>query len=112
MQLNGIIIMAIKVASNGVAGSEDIDRVWMINTQSNSGPFGWLDKKGIDTFLDEIESEERDFLYPEYDREQVSRFLNPFIKKGHIGEDAGQGIYTYPDPAYQEAAFLLNPFQE
>lgn len=110
--LNGIIIMAIQLADNGVAGIEDIDKVWMINTQSSSGPFGWLDKKGINMFLDEIESEERDLLYPEYDREQVSRILGPYIKKGLTGEGAGEGFYTYPDPAYQEAAFLLNPFQE
>ena len=110
--VNGIIIMAIKLADNGVADIEDIDRVWMINTQSRSGPFGWLDKKGIDTFLDEIESEERALLYPEYDREPVSRFLGLFIENSHTGEGAGKGFYSYPDPAYQEAAFLLNPFQE
>ena len=110
--LNGIILMAVQLADNGVAGIEDIDKVWMINTQLSSGPFGWLDKKGIDTFLNEIESEERHLLYPEYDREQVSRFLGPFVKNGHTGEGAGKGFYTYPGPAYQEAAFLLNPFQE
>lgn len=110
--VNGIILMAVQLADNGVADVEDIDKVWMINTQLRSGPFGWLDRKGIDTFLDEIESEERDLLYPGYDREQVNRFLGPFVKKGHTGEGAGKGFYTYPGPAYQEAAFLLNPFQE
>ncbi|MEN8246282.1 MAG: 3-hydroxyacyl-CoA dehydrogenase NAD-binding domain-containing protein [Thermodesulfobacteriota bacterium] len=109
--VNGIIIMAIKLAESGVAGFEDIDRVWMINTQASSGPFGWLDAKGIDLFLSEVESEERALLYPEYDSRQVPGFLEPFVQEGKTGKKAGQGFYAYLDPAYEDPGFLANPFQ-
>ncbi len=109
--VNGIIIRAIQLAEHGVANTIDIDKVWMINTKLDSGPFGWLDQKGFDTFLSEIESEKRNLLYADCDLDQVRRFLDPFVKIGNTGASVGQGFYAYPQPAYQEAAFLINPFQ-
>jgi enoyl-CoA hydratase / 3-hydroxyacyl-CoA dehydrogenase len=108
---NGVIIRAVQLAEEGIADFTDIDRVWMINMKSISGPFAWLDKKGLDVFLTEIESEGRDFLFPEYDRDQVRRFLDPFIKKGQTGISSGKGFYAYPNPVYEAADFLVNPFQ-
>lgn len=109
--VNGVIFRAVQLAEEGIANFDDIDRIWMINLKSISGPFAWLDKKGFDVFLTEIESEERDFLFPEYDRDQVRRFLGPFIKKGQTGVGSGKGFYSYPNPAYETTDFLLNPFQ-
>ena len=108
---NGVIIRAVQLVEEGIADFMDIDKVWMINLKSRSGPFAWLDKKGIDVFLTEIELEKRDFLFPEYDRDQVRRFLDPFIKKGQTGISSGKGFYAYPNPVYEAADFLLNPFQ-
>lgn len=108
---NGVIIRAVQLAEEGIADFADIDRIWMINLRLNSGPFAWLDKKGIDVFLTEIESEERDMLFPQYDRDQVRRFLDPFIKKSQTGISSGKGFYTYPEPAFEAADFLINPFQ-
>jgi enoyl-CoA hydratase/3-hydroxyacyl-CoA dehydrogenase len=108
---NGVIIRAVQLAEEGIADFADIDRIWMINLRLNSGPFAWLDKKGIDVFLTEIESEERDMLFPQYDRDQVRRFLDPFIKKSQTGICSGKGFYTYPEPAFEAADFLINPFQ-
>ena len=108
---NGIIIRAVQLAAMGIAEVVDIDKVWMINMTLNSGPFGWLDKKGIDVFLGEIESETRDVLFPKYDRDLVRRYLDPYIKKGQTGTRSGKGFYTYPKPVYETADFLVNPFQ-
>jgi len=108
---NGVVIRAVQLAEEGIADFADIDRIWMINMKSNSGPFAWLDQKGMDVFLTEIESEERNILFPEYDRDQVRRFLDPFVKKGQTGIGSGKGLYTYPNPVFEAADFLLNPFQ-
>jgi enoyl-CoA hydratase/3-hydroxyacyl-CoA dehydrogenase len=107
---NAIIIRAVQLVVEGIAEVVDIDKVWMINMQLNSGPFGWLDQKGIDVFLAEIESETRDVLFSKYDRDLVRSYLDPYIKKGHTGTHSGKGFYTYPNPTYESADFLVNPF--
>lgn len=108
--VNGIIIRAVQLAAEGIADIVDIDKVWMINMKLNSGPFGWLDQKGLDVFLNETASETRDILFPKYDRDLVSKYLEPYIKKAQTGASAGKGFYTYPNPAYETADFLVNPF--
>ena len=108
---NAIIIRAVQLAAAGISEVVDIDKVWMINMKLNSGTFGWLDKKGIDVFLEEIESETRDVLFSKYDRDLVRRYLDPYIKKGQTGTRSGKGFYTYPNPIYETADFLANPFQ-
>lgn len=108
---NAIIIRAVQLTAAGISEVVDIDKVWMINMKLNSGPFGWLDKKGIDVFLEEIESETRDVLFSKYDRDLVRRYLDPYIKKGQTGTRSGKGFYTYPNPIYETADFLVNPFQ-
>lgn len=110
--VNGIIIRAVQLAEDGVANTVDIDKVWMITTKLDSGPFGWLDQKGIDIFLAEIESEKRYLLYADCDLDQVRKFLDPFIKMGNTGTSVGKGFYSYPRPTYRETAFLIDPFQE
>ncbi len=108
--VNGIIIRAVQLAAEGIADVVDIDKVWMINMKLSSGPFGWLDKKGMDIFLSEIESETRNVLFPRYDHDLVRRYLDLYIKKGQTGASSGKGFYTYPNPIYEAADFLENPF--
>jgi len=108
--MNGIIIRAVQLAAQGIAEVTDIDKVWMITMSLGSGPFGWLDQKGLNVFLREIEAETRDVLFPKYDRDLVRQYLEPYIKKGQTGAGSGNGFYTYPDPAYEAADFLVNPF--
>jgi enoyl-CoA hydratase/3-hydroxyacyl-CoA dehydrogenase len=108
--VNGIIIRAVQLAAEGIAHVADIDKGWMINMKLSSGPFGWLDKKGVDVFLSEIESETRNVLFPRYDHDLVRRYLDPYIKKGQTGTSSGKGFYTYPSPIYEAADFLENPF--
>ena len=109
--VNGVVFRAVQLAEEGIADFADIDRIWMINLRLNSGPFAWVDRKGIDVFLTEIESEERTMLFPQYDRDQVRRFLDPFLKEGRTGINSGKGFYHYPEPAFEAADFLVNPFQ-
>jgi len=109
--VNAIIIRAVQLAAMGIAEVVDIDKVWMINMTLNSGPFGWLDNKGIDVFLSEIESETREVLFSKYDRDLVRCYLEPYIKRGQTGRHSGTGFYTYPNPIYEAVEFLVNPFQ-
>ncbi len=64
----------------------------------------------MDVFLSEIESETRNILFPRYDHDLVRNYLDPYIKKGHTGTNAWKGFYSYPNPIYEKADFLVNPF--
>lgn len=108
--VNGIILRALKLVIDGVTDFHVVDWVWMICRGARSGPFGWLDSKGIDIFLAELEAEQRDLLYVQYEPDSVKRLLEPFVEKGQTGERAGKGFYTYPNPAYKDPAFLTESF--
>lgn len=108
---NGVIIRAIQLAEEGIAHFADIDKIWMINMKSSSGPFGWLDRRGLDVFLSEIEAEERELLFPLLNRDVVRGFLEPYIEEGRTGKNSGKGFYSYPDPVFEETDFLLKPFK-
>ncbi len=110
--VDGIIIRAVQLAAGGIATVADIDKVWMINMNLGSGPFGWLDQKGLDVFLTEIASETRTVLFPRYDHDLVRKYLDPYLEKGQTGVNAGKGFYSYPNPAYEKADYLVNPFHE
>ena len=47
--LSDLFKSALTLASNGVAAVEDIDRAWMGVLRSAVGPFGMMDKVGLDT---------------------------------------------------------------
>ncbi|ACL01963.1 3-hydroxyacyl-CoA dehydrogenase (NAD-binding) [Desulfatibacillum aliphaticivorans] len=108
---NGVIIRAILLAAEGIADCDHIDKIWMINMMSGSGPFAWLDKKGINEFLNELESEQRQLLFPEYDLLVIKRFLKPYLDSGWTGLTSGRGIYSYPEPEFEKPDFLENPFK-
>jgi 3-hydroxybutyryl-CoA dehydrogenase len=46
-----LIGRAALIAHAGVADPEEIDRTWMIGTAQAIGPFGMLEKMGVDNFL-------------------------------------------------------------
>lgn len=76
----------------------------MISTDAPLGPFAFLDIIGPNTPYnlykawgeqgDEISAKAADWLKSEY------------LDKGRMGTANGQGIYTYPRPAYQDSDFL------
>lgn len=95
---------AMQLAADGIADPKVVDKTWMISTGAPIGPFAFLDIIGPNTPYnlyrgwgdqgDEISAKAADWLKSEY------------LDKGKMGTANGQGVYTYPNPAYQNPDFL------
>jgi 3-hydroxybutyryl-CoA dehydrogenase len=108
--LRGYLSAAFKLWSDGVASIEDIDRAWMVAHQSPIGPFGAMDSIGLDVMGDIMEAWRQE---DDSAREQsiIQAFRRDFVERGRLGAKSGRGFYTYPNPAFLDAAFL-NPSPE
>jgi 3-hydroxybutyryl-CoA dehydrogenase len=91
------------LVDEGVASFEDVDRAWMCIYGMDSGPFGLMDRVGLDVVRD-IENvyygESHDL------RDAPPRLLLEKIEKGELGVKSGKGFYSYPNPAYREPGWL------
>ena len=96
---NGVLL-----AVKEVAEPSEIDRAWMAATKLDKGPFGILDQIGIVEFLGLIGNMEN--MLPAADAGAVQAWLQQFVERGELGEKCGKGVYTYPDPQYQQEGFL------
>lgn len=92
------------VVDEGVASFEDVDRAWMSLYGTDFGPFGMMDRIGLDVVRD-IES----VYYRESGdpRDKPPEILNDKISRGELGVKTGKGFYTYPNPDYREPGWLL-----
>jgi 3-hydroxybutyryl-CoA dehydrogenase len=91
------------LVDQGVASYEDVDRAWMTLYETPYGPFGMMDRVGLDVVRD-IEM----VYYEESgaERDAPPGMLLEMIERGELGLKTGKGFYTYPDPAYHEPGFL------
>ena len=91
------------LVDDGVGSFEDVDRAWMIMYDRSVGPFGMMDRIGLDVVRD-IElvyySESGDASdYP-------PMLLLDMVESGDLGVKTGKGFYSYPNPAYQDPEWL------
>jgi 3-hydroxybutyryl-CoA dehydrogenase len=91
------------LVDDGVGSFEDVDRAWMIMFDRPGGPFGSMDRIGLDVVRD-IEmvyynesGDESDF---------PPRLLLDRVERGDLGVKTGKGFYTYPNPAYEDPDWL------
>ena len=93
----------LRVVDEGVASHEDVDRAWMSLYGTSAGPFGLMDRVGLDVVRD-IEM----VYYGESGdpRDKPPRVLLEKIERGELGVKAGRGFYTYPSPSYMEPGWL------
>jgi 3-hydroxybutyryl-CoA dehydrogenase len=86
-----------------VASFEDVDRAWICLYGTEMGPFGMMDRVGLDVVRD-IEM----VYYGESndDRDRPPRILLEKIERGELGVKTGRGFYSYPDPAFREPSWL------
>jgi 3-hydroxybutyryl-CoA dehydrogenase len=91
------------VADTGVAEFMDVDRAWMSLYQMDIGPFGLMDRVGLDVVRD-IEL----VYYNESGdpRDKPPKILLDKIKKGELGVKTGKGFYKYPNPEYSQPEWL------
>jgi 3-hydroxybutyryl-CoA dehydrogenase len=67
----------------------------MVNFNMPMGPFGILDKIGLDTAW-HVEKDR-----PDAASQAFAALLKDYIDKGKLGEKTGEGFYLYPHPAYK-----------
>ena len=95
-----ILAKAGEMYVNGVGSIQDIDRSWMGNFHTPSGPFGMLDLIGLDTAWHIMAKNMRPEVKPFADE------LKRRIDDGNLGYKTGEGFYTYPRPEYAKPGFL------
>ena len=93
----------LKVVDEGVATFEDVDRAWMSLYGTEIGPFGMMDRVGLDVVHD-IElvyyGESKD------PRDKPPKILIDKIRRGELGVKTGKGFYNYPNPEYRSQEFI------
>lgn len=91
------------LVDDGVASHEDVDRAWMIFLGTPVGPFGMMDRVGLDVVRD-VEM----VYYRESGDESDAppKLLLDKIERGEFGMKTGKGFYTYPDPAFEAPGWL------
>lgn len=95
---------SIQLVVDGITEPEIVDKTWMISTGTPLGPFAFLDIIGPTTpyNLYNAWGEEGDELSA-----KVAAWLkSEYLDKGRMGTANGKGVYTYPNPAYQDPGFL------
>jgi len=99
----------LKLWSEGYIDLQDLDRAFMLEWGTACGPFGMMDKVGLDVIRDiELsyyrESGDTSDLPP--------RALEEMINTGRLGQKSGAGFYEYPDPAYERPGWLRGESNE
>lgn len=99
------LLVALQLFVDGVADYQLIDKAWMIAKDSKTGPFGSIDQIGIATAYNITRNmAEQSKGSP---AARLAAYLKEhFIDTGKLGLDAGEGFYTYPNPAYLAPDFL------
>lgn len=101
---------SLQLVVDDVADPETVDKTWMISTGAPFGPFAFLDIIGPSTPYN---------LYKAYGEagDDISARIADWIKaeyldKGKMGKANGKGVYTYPNPAFENPGFLEAEYQE
>ena len=86
-------VEAIKMAEEGIASIEDIDKAVKLGLNYPMGPFELMDLTGVDVGLHVIE-----YLYRELNKESkwsAPTLLRSMIRAGRLGRKTGGGWYKY-----------------
>jgi 3-hydroxybutyryl-CoA dehydrogenase len=94
---------ALFLVDRGHSDPESIDRAWMLIFGTPYGPFGLMDRIGLDT-VRKIEMRYYDASGDE--RDLPPEILNRMVESGCLGEKSGKGFYSWPDPAFRQPGWL------
>jgi 3-hydroxybutyryl-CoA dehydrogenase len=93
----------LRVVDEGVATYEDVDRAWMLLMDHPIGPFGLMDRIGLDVVRD---IEMVYYLESKQESDKPPRVLEDKVAAGELGLKTGRGFYFYPHPAFERPGFL------
>lgn len=95
---------SIQLVVDGVADPKIVDKTWMISTGAPLGPFAFLDIIGPNTPHNLFKA------YGEGGDELSARVAgwikSEYLDKGKMGKANGKGVYTYPNPEFEDSNFL------
>jgi 3-hydroxybutyryl-CoA dehydrogenase len=82
----------LRVVADGVSTPADVDAIWRTNFGTSFGPFGLMDRVGLDVVRDI----ERHYLAedPTLDDRQL-RVLEEYIARGDLGVKTGRGFFEH-----------------
>lgn len=89
--------------AEGYATPENLDRAWMLEWGTPYGPFGLMDKVGLDV-VEQIEWSYQTTTGRAED--SPPQALRDMVAQGYLGEKSGKGFYDYPNPRYLQPAWL------
>ena len=100
-----LLFSASNLLVNGVSDVQSIDKTWMISTRTPLGPFVIMDIIGMQTMYDIM------MLWGTNHNDDgiinCANFIKEnYIDKGNMGMSSGEGFYKYPNPVYEQEAFL------
>ncbi|GAK30294.1 possible 3-hydroxybutyryl-CoA dehydrogenase [Weissella oryzae SG25] len=102
--LNSMLVPLLSSASqlwvDDIAEPSAIDKTWMIATGAPMGPFAIMDMVGMHTVY------AINHANPDPKAQLIANKIKAMIDAGNIGVESGQGFYSYPNPAFQNANFL------
>ena len=95
---------SIQLVVDGVADAKIVDKTWMISTGAPFGPFAFLDIIGPNTPYNLFKAwgDEGD----ELSAKVAGWIKSEYLDKGKMGKANGKGVYTYPNPEFQDEKFL------
>lgn len=91
------------LADQGYSTPEDIDRAFMLFFGIAWGPFGMMDRVGLDSIL---RVEERYFEATGDQSDRPRDILIELVRQRALGEKSGRGFYSWPHPVYQDPTWL------
>jgi 3-hydroxybutyryl-CoA dehydrogenase len=94
---------ALFLVDRGHSDPQSIDRAWMLIFGTPYGPFGLMDRIGLDT-VQKIEMRYHDASGD--DRDLPPEILNRMVESGWLGEKSGRGFYSWPNPAFRQPGWL------
>jgi 3-hydroxyacyl-CoA dehydrogenase len=107
--LNSLLVPLLTAAQelffSGVSDVESIDKTWMITMGTKMGPFGILDKIGMQTAYN-VSMLWGTKLGDQKRLDRAAIIKSDFIDKGKMGVSSGEGFYKYPNPKYSDPDFL------
>ncbi len=86
--------LAARLAREGLASREDIDKALVLGLNHPAGPLALADRIGLDTvvrILEQLVAQTGDPMY------QPDPLLRELVAQGRMGRKAGRGFYDYPE---------------